>query len=180
MPEGQVARQFLTEMLQTRSRQLAGELTGEQIVSQTRTSVYNLFFNEQNVSPKVYEALSGWATDIPAIGLMQQYMLLSNKGVLLDAKGQFNYAQAIGNVKVPIFISCGQRDNFAPPRVQKFLFDHVGSTDKTLYIFGRAQGLPVDAGHDDALVGLNSKATSYPVIARWLEAHVQAQPPQAP
>lgn len=174
MPEGQVARQFLTEMIQTRQRQLAGQLGRQEIVTQTRTSVHNLFFNEQNVSPKVYEALSGPATDIPALGLMQQYMLLSNKGVLLDAKGQFNYAQAVGNVKVPVFLSCGERDSFAPPQVQRFLYNHVGSADKTLHIFGRSQGHPVDAGHDDALVGLSSKETTYPVIARWLAAHTQA------
>ncbi|MHC5537329.1 alpha/beta hydrolase [Singulisphaera rosea] len=176
MPEGQVARRFLTELIQTRLRQTSGQLGRDEVLSQTRTSVYNLFFNPQNVSPKVYEALSGWATDIPAVGLLQQYLLLSNKGVLLDAKGQFNYAQAVGNIKIPIFISCGEKDNFAPPRVQRELFERVGSTDKTLYVFGTSKGLPVDAGHDDALVGLNSKETSFPIIAQWLSAHAQAVP----
>lgn len=176
MPQGQVAGQFLSELLETRRRQLAGQLGGNQLMTQTKTSVHNLFFNSQNVSPEVYDALSGWATDVPAIGLMQQYMHLSNRGVLLDAKGEFNYAKAVGNIKVPIFISCGEQDNFAPPKVQQFLFNHVGSTDKTLYIFGRSRNLPVDAGHDDALVGLNSKDTSYPVIAQWLASHTQGTP----
>lgn len=171
MPEGQVARQFLVEMVQTRRKQLAGQLGKQEIMTQTKTSVQNLFFNEQNVDPRVYAALSGWATDIPALGLMEQYMVLSNRGVLIDAKGQFNYARAVGNIKVPIFISCGERDNFAPLKVQQFLYDHVGSTDKTLHVFGSSSGLSVDAGHDDALVGLNSKTTSYPVIARWLASH---------
>ena len=98
---------------------------------------------------------------------------LANKGVLLDAKGQYNYARMIGYVKVPIFIACGARDSFAPPVVQRYIYDHVGSTDKTLYIFGRERGQSVDCGHDDALVGLNSKAQTYPVIARWLAG----QPP---
>lgn len=176
MPEGQVARQLLTEMLQTRRKQLTGGLGRQEIMDQTKTSVQNLFFNEQNVDPKVYAALSGPATDIPAIGLMEQYMVLSNRGVLMDAKGQFNYARAIGNIKVPIFISCGEQDNFAPPNVQRFLYDHVGSKDKTLHVFGRSKGLSVDAGHDDALVGLNSKATSYPVIAKWLASHAHPAP----
>ncbi|AGA29070.1 alpha/beta fold hydrolase [Singulisphaera acidiphila] len=174
MPEGQVAIQFLTEMLTKRQLQLAGQWNSKEVMTQTRTSVNNLFFNARNVDPKIYEALTGWATDVPAIGLMQQYMLLANKGELLDSKGQFNYARAVGNVKVPIFISCGEQDSFAPPIVQRYLYDHVGSTDKTLFIFGKSQGLPINAGHDDSLVGLNSREQTYPVIARWLAGQ---QPP---
>lgn len=168
MPEGQVARQFLSEMLAKRQLQLTGKLSGEEVLTQTKTSVHNLFFNEQNVDPKVYEALSGWATDVPAIGLMQQYLLLSNKGELYDARGRYNYAQGLGNIKVPVFISCGEADSFAPPKVQRYLYEHIGSADKTLYIFGRSHGLPLNAGHDDSLVGLNSRVQTYPVLARWL------------
>jgi esterase/lipase len=99
---------------------------------------------------------------------MEQYMVLSTKGVLLDARQQYNYAEHLDNIKVPMFISCGAQDQFAPPAVQKYLFDRVGSAEKTLVVFGQAQGLPVDAGHDDALVGLNSRDQVYPIIARWL------------
>jgi polyhydroxyalkanoate synthase len=180
MPEGQVATQFLSELLTKRQLQLAGQPNGRDVMTQTRTSVNNLFFNAQNVDPKIYEALTGWATDVPAIGLMQQYMLMTSKGELLDAKGRFNYARAIGNVKVPIFISCGEQDSFAPPKVQRYLYDHVGSADKTLFIFGRSQGLPINAGHDDSLVGLNSREATYPVIARWLAGAGQQQLPPSP
>jgi len=171
MPEGQVAGKFLQEMLLTRQRQLSGELTGRALAVQTRTSVHNLFFNEQNVSPQVYEALGSWATDLPSLGLMEQYMTLSSKGQLFDARQQFNYAQALGNVKVPIFISCGEQDRFAPPKVQQYLFRHVGSTDKTLVIFGPSQRFAAGAGHNDALVGLKSREEVYPVITRWLAAN---------
>lgn len=171
MPKGEVAERFLSELLARRQQQLSGQWSGDALLTQTKTSVHNLFFNEQNVSPKVYEALSGWATDVPAIGLMEQYLTLSRQGVLLDARGRFNYAKGAGNIKVPILITCGEVDNFAPPPVQKFLYDHVGSTDKTLYIFGKSQGLNVDAGHDDTLVGLHAKGQTYPVIARWLASH---------
>jgi esterase/lipase len=99
---------------------------------------------------------------------MQQYTTLSTKGVLLDAAQQYNYAAHLDNIKIPIFISCGAQDRFAPPTVQNYLYKHVGSTDKTLVVFGQAHGMSVDAGHDDALVGLNSHEQVYPVIARWL------------
>ncbi len=169
MPQGRLPVEFCRETIFARQKQLTGQFRGNELVAQTRTGIHNLFFNVQDVDGKVYDALSGgWATDIPAIGLMEQYMVLSTRGVLLDARQQYNYAEHLDNIKVPMFISCGARDQFAPPVVQRYLFDRVGSAEKTLVVFGLAQGLAVDAGHDDALVGLNSRDQVYPIIARWL------------
>jgi hypothetical protein len=50
---------------------------------------------------------------------------------------------------------------------QGYIDDLVGSTDKTVVVSGKARGMAVDAGHDDALVGLNSREQVYPVMARW-------------
>jgi pimeloyl-ACP methyl ester carboxylesterase len=168
MENGQLVLPFLEQMLLTRQRQMTGTVTADEVVAQTRTSVNNLFFNLSHVDPKIYEILSGPGIDLPAIGLMKQYTDLAMKGQLTDSAGKFSYARNLGNVKVPILISCGAQDKFAPPSVQKFLYDHVGSTDKTLTIFGRRQGFAADAGHDDALVGLTSRQQVYPVIDRWL------------
>lgn len=168
MPNGQLPLQFVSEMMTTREKQLAGQIRGPELMDATKTSVHNMFFNVRNADPKVYEALSGPATDVPGIGLMQQYQVLGSKGELLDAKGQTSYARLLPNIKVPMFISCGASDAFAPPAVQKHLYDHVGSADKTLVVFGRRQGLSVDCGHDDTFVGLNSRAEVYPIIERWM------------
>lgn len=170
MPKGQVMLEYLREMIAMREKVLAGQPTAPELAALSRTGVQNLFFNVDNVLPKVYQALSGPATDVPAIGLMLQYRALAERGVLLDARGQFNYARGLPNITVPVFFSCGAGDQFAPPPVQEFLYRNVGSTDKTLMIFGRRQRMSVDAGHNDALVGLNSRDQVYPVIARWLTA----------
>ncbi len=168
MPNGQVAVQFLGEMLVTRQAQLAGQLVGPELLDQTRTSVHNMFFNERNTSQGVYEALATWAVDVPSIGVLQQYMTLGTRGELLDASKQFSYAKALGNVRVPILIACGATDQFAPPNVQTYLMEHVGSTDKSMLVVGQAQGFGADAGHNDALVGLISRQQVYPTIERWL------------
>ncbi len=168
MPNGQLVMQFLRETIATRTEQLGGQLTGEALLDQTRTSVHNMFFNQSNVAPRIYEALGSWATDVPSMGVMQQYMTLGSTGQLMDSAKKFNYAQAMGNVRVPVLISCGADDQFAPPAVQQYLYNNVGSTDKTLIVFGRPSGFAVDAGHDDALVGLNSRAQVYPILDRWI------------
>lgn len=168
MANSRAAVAFLQEMLATRQQQIVGELRGEELIVQTRTSVHNLFFNVRNVNQTVYEALAGPAADIPSIGVLKQYMTLATQRELVDSKRQFNYARSLGNVRVPILITCGELDQFAPPREQQFIHANVGSTDKKLVFFGRSSGLPVDCGHDDALVGLNSRAQVYPVIEGWL------------
>lgn len=169
MPQGQLVLQLTRELLLTRESQLAGQLDSRQLVEQTKTSVNNLFFNEQHVLPKVYEALSTYAKDVPAIGLLQQYSVMGQTGELLDARKQYNYAKNLGNVKVPIFISCGEADQLAPPVVQRYLYDHVGSTDKTLVLIGKSNGFAVNAGHNDSLVGTTSRQQLYPILVRWIE-----------
>ncbi|HEX8203934.1 MAG TPA: alpha/beta fold hydrolase [Isosphaeraceae bacterium] len=168
MPEGQIAVQFLQEMLVARQGQLTGRLNGRELAEQTHQSVNNLFFNGRHVSRPVYEALTTYANDVPSIGLLQQYMGLATRGELYDAAKQFPYARALGNVRVPLLIGCGASDQLAPPPVQQYLHAHVGSPEKALMIIGRAEGFAADAGHNDALVGLTSQQQVYPLIERWL------------
>jgi pimeloyl-ACP methyl ester carboxylesterase len=169
MPHGQLPVQFLRELVATRTEMLAGQLNGQALMAATRTSVHNMFFNQENVAPTISEALGTWATDVPSIGVLQQYMTLGSTGQLLDHAKQYNYAAQLDRITVPTLICCGAEDQFAPPEVQQYLYEHIGSTDKTFLVFGRSMGFAADAGHDDALVGLNSKAQVYPVLVRWLQ-----------
>lgn len=167
MPDGQLFIQFVTEMIKTRKGQLGGKFD-KQLAMDTHKSMNNMFFNERHTKPEVYEALCTWANDVPSIGLLQQYMALAKTGELTDSKGQFNYTRNLANVKAPIFISCGEKDQLAPPVVQKYVYDNVGSQQKTLITFGKSSGLTMNPGHNDTLVGLTSQQQVYPVIERWL------------
>jgi pimeloyl-ACP methyl ester carboxylesterase len=168
MPEGQLVLEFLYESLKTRELQLGGKLTGRQLAAESRVSAQNMFFNEGNTSRKVYTALTTYANDVPSVGLLKQYTLLAKKGELHDAKGNVNYAKLMGKVTVPVLLGCGEADQLAPPAVQQYLFENVGSKDKTLLVIGRSAGFPVNAGHNDALVGLTSQQFVFPVLERWL------------
>ncbi|WP_435017854.1 alpha/beta hydrolase [Tundrisphaera sp. TA3] len=168
MPNGQIVTQYLDSLLSGRQLELTGQIDAARAVEMGQEGLQDMFFNIRNVDRKVYEALTTWATDVPSIGLMKQYMLLSRRGELLDAAGSYSYARNLANVTVPCLFACGAADRFAPPAVQQQMHAGVGSADKSLAYFGRAAGFQVDAGHDDALVGLNSRAQVYPTIARWL------------
>ena len=168
MPNGQIVRQYFDSLMTGRASQLSGQIDASKAVEIGQSGMQEMFFNVKNTDPKVFEALSTWATDVPSVGLMKQYTALANRGELLDASGSYSYARNLANLQVPCLFACGAVDRFAPPEVQKFLHARVGSTDKTLRVFGKAGGFQVDAGHDDSLVGLNSKAQVYPVLEKWI------------
>jgi poly(3-hydroxyalkanoate) synthetase len=167
MPQGQVAGQLTTELLKTRELQL----TKKAIPAATEKSVHNMFFNEKHVTKAVYEALGTWAKDVPAVGLLKQYTALTATGELRDAGNTFSYTRNLQNVQVPILICGGGVDQLAPPACQKFLYDNVGARDKQLFIVGRANGLTIDSGHNDSLVGKTSRQQFYPVIEQWIRKH---------
>ncbi|GIW78993.1 MAG: hydrolase [Gemmatales bacterium] len=167
IPRGQLVGQFAGEMLNERQLQLVRK----QPAQATRKTLHDMFFNQNHVKAEVYEALRTWAKDVPSVGVLRQYASLAKVGELRSADNSFSYARNLKNVVVPILISCGAADQFAPPSVQRYLYDHVGSRDKSLVVFGRAQGFRVDAGHNDAIVGLTSRQQFYPVLEQWLRQH---------
>lgn len=168
MRDAQLVLPFFEEMLRARQRQLVGTLQAEELVAMTQSSVNNLFFNVNHVSSKVYSELSMERVDLPSIGLLRQYLTLATEGELHDDTRRFNYARALGNVQVPLLVACGALDRFAPPDVQSYIHERVGSAEKTLMVFGRRLGFAADSGHDDALVGLTSRQQVYPLLEAWL------------
>jgi pimeloyl-ACP methyl ester carboxylesterase len=168
MRDAQLVLPFLSEMMRSRQLQLAGQLDPATLAAASRESAANLFFNTSHVSQPVYQALRLDRTDVPALGLMKQYLNLAAEGELKDATKSFNYASALGNVQVPTLVTCGALDRFAPPAVQQDVYSRLGTPDKSLLIFGRASGYAADSGHDDALVGLTSAQQVYPTLARFL------------
>ncbi|MER3415321.1 MAG: lysophospholipase [Gemmataceae bacterium] len=171
MPDGQLFLQFLGEMTRVRQMQIGGQFDKTQLTEDTRKSIHNMFFNEAHTSEHVYQALTTWATDVPAIGLLRQYTVLATKGELLDSHKDFNYARNLHQITVPILITCGEADQLAPRAVQRYIYQKVQSTDKQLVVFGRSQGFSVNMGHNDTLVGLTSQQQVYPILERWLRAH---------
>ncbi|WP_152050481.1 alpha/beta hydrolase [Tautonia marina] len=168
MPNGQLATQFLMELMTLRQGQIAGEILPEELIIDSKTSIDNMFFNNSHVDPRVYRALTHDGIDVPSIGLLQQYLTLAARKELLDAGKTFSYAAMLPNVQAPILVACGAADQLAPPTVQQTIYERVGSTDKTLMYFGRAQGFAADSGHSDALVGRTSRQQVYPTIEQWL------------
>ena len=82
-----------------------------------------------------------------------------------------DYRAELPRVTTPTLFLAGPRDVLAPPDAVKATFEAVGSPDKQFMICSRAQGLRVNYGHFDLVIGREAPSEIYPLVARWLEAH---------
>ena len=93
-----------------------------------------------------------------------------------------DYRAELSRITTPALLLAGPRDMLATPDAVKATFEALGSTDKQFMICSRAQGLSVNYGHFDLVIGREAPAEIFPLVARWLDAHrdgVEASAPPA-
>ncbi|HEY1585727.1 MAG TPA: alpha/beta fold hydrolase [Polyangia bacterium] len=79
-----------------------------------------------------------------------------------------DYRAELGRITVPSLFLAGPRDVLSPPDAVKDTHDAVGAADKQFVLFSRAQGMTVNYGHFDLVVGQKAPAEVFPVISAWL------------
>ncbi|MGL5094591.1 MAG: alpha/beta hydrolase, partial [Planctomycetia bacterium] len=161
MPDNQLMMQYLIEMLTSRQAQFTGQPFDS---SQAMATFNRLFFNDANVDQNAVNALTTYGFDAPSVGLVQQYMALDKSGKLTTADKKFDYSANLKKIVCPVLICGGAVDQIAPPVVQNYLYENVGSTDKTMLVLGRQAGLSVDYGHNDSLIGLYAQREVFPSL----------------
>ncbi len=82
-----------------------------------------------------------------------------------------DYRAELGRITTPSLLLAGPRDVLAPPDAVKATFEALGSSDKQFMICSRAQGLRVNYGHFDLVIGREAPAEIFPLVARWIESH---------
>lgn len=79
-----------------------------------------------------------------------------------------DYRAELGRITVPALFLAGPRDALSPPDAVKATCDAVGSRDKQFVICSRAQGLRVNYGHFDLVIGREAPNEVYPLVGNWL------------
>jgi pimeloyl-ACP methyl ester carboxylesterase len=79
-----------------------------------------------------------------------------------------DYRSELGRITVPSLFLAGPRDALSPPDAVKATHDAVGAADKQFVLFSRAQGMTVNYGHFDLVVGQKAPTEVFPVISAWL------------
>lgn len=82
-----------------------------------------------------------------------------------------DYRAELARISTPALLLAGPRDVLASPDAVKDTFDALGSKDKRFFICSRAQGLRVNYGHFDLVIGREAPAEIFPMVVRWLDQH---------
>jgi pimeloyl-ACP methyl ester carboxylesterase len=81
-----------------------------------------------------------------------------------------DYRAELSRITVPSLFLAGPRDALSPPDAVKDTCDAVGATHKQFVLCSRAQGMRVNYGHFDLVVGREAASEVFPVISGWLES----------
>ena len=106
-----------------------------------------------------------------ASDLVDQFRDWMVEGVMRNRDGALVYSSRLGEVRLPVLVMVGAADLQRPPDAVRATFDALGSADKTFVRVGKADGFPVDAGHDDLDRRRCAPTHVFPVITDWLDAH---------
>jgi pimeloyl-ACP methyl ester carboxylesterase len=81
-----------------------------------------------------------------------------------------DYRKELERITVPSLFLAGPRDALSPPDAVKDTHDAVAATDKQFVLCSRAQGMTVNYGHFDLVVGQKAPTEVFPVISAWLRS----------
>lgn len=131
----------------------------------------HVLWNYDNMAPDTTRQLAAHAVDGISAVVLQQFVAAARTQNLRSADAGYNYTAGMDRVQVPVLFIAGGQDHLAPPAVMAQAFRDVGSADKRIEVFSRANGYAHDYGHLDLVVGRAAPAEVWPRIEAWVRAH---------
>jgi pimeloyl-ACP methyl ester carboxylesterase len=92
----------------------------------------------------------------------------SRDDVFRSRDGGVDYRGRLREVTTPVLVLGGSQDALATPRAVLGQADLLGSSDKTVMLFGRENGDALDYGHGDLVFGERAPQEVYPRIITWV------------
>lgn len=137
----------------------------------TPQALIDMLWYPGNVEPEIEEqVLRHTATNLSK-GEARQFLRAFQDGEFVSKDGEIDYSKNLVNVRVPVLLVAGRRDNLGDPASIRAAYERLGSEDKTLIMAERSRGYSEDYGHTDLLVGKRAHREIHPRIVAWLAAH---------
>ncbi|TGM90319.1 alpha/beta fold hydrolase [Leptospira licerasiae] len=133
-----------------------------------KRSFEEVFWHAPNIDPKI---VSGIFTDsIATVSKREARQMdkIVETGQFRSEDGKLIYSQAFGNIKIPVLLVAGRRDKLGFAYSLRYVYDQLGSTDKTLFVLSKGKGFSEDYGHTDLVVGKKADDEVFPTIINWL------------
>jgi pimeloyl-ACP methyl ester carboxylesterase len=131
----------------------------------------DIVINPRHVPPALQRKI--YAQVISSIGrrVLLQFEDWLTHDAFRSRDGSIDYRGWLGELRAPVLILGGSRDQLAPPEVVRTAHELVGAKDKTLVVFGRQTGFGEEYGHGDLIFGTGAPREVFPLLRSWLEDH---------
>jgi pimeloyl-ACP methyl ester carboxylesterase len=124
--------------------------------------------NPKAIAPRVLRQV--YANLVSSMGhrLLRQLADWSRHDVFRSRDGRIDYRGRLREVTTPVLVLGGSQDALATPRAVLGQAELLGSSDKTVMLFGRENGDALDYGHGDLIFGERAPQEVYPRIITWV------------
>ena len=132
-------------------------------------SIDRFYYSAENVDLRTISRFYGYTLEDPGSGALRQFAPYLRYGHLLSADGRIDYSNRLGEVRVPTLMIAGAADLISDVPSTRMTFDALGSADKTLYVFAKANGHVADYAHCDLAWSRHAPKEIFPVLIDWLD-----------
>jgi poly(3-hydroxyalkanoate) synthetase len=132
-----------------------------------------MFYYKKNTEKEVEHALKSLSTNNESPNVMKQFANGISSGEVMSLDGNTSYTANLKNITVPVLLIAGRRDHLGTPMIVRQVYDNIASSDKTMFVAGRSEGLTEDYGHVDLVMGTNSDKDINVPITKWLNERNQ-------
>ena len=129
------------------------------------------YYSVDNVDWRTISRFYGYTLEDPGPAALRQFAPYLKYGHMLSADGTVDYSARLGEVTVPTLMIAGAADLISDVPSTRMTFDALASPDKTLYVFGRANGHVADYGHCDLAWSRHAPRRSSRSCIDWLDRH---------
>lgn len=171
-PEQQVLKKLLPladrPFLKSLFLRLNGPFLGRLLIP-LAPRIERIFYHPENMDDEIKAKLLEQALLEIKPGVLDQLLLMIERGDFVSASGDYSYRKNLRKLRLPLMLIGGAADLLAPPESIQEVYRAVGSTDRSLRIFGRGSKNSTPYGHLDLIAGKKAREEVYPAIGNWLK-----------
>jgi lysosomal acid lipase/cholesteryl ester hydrolase len=131
------------------------------------------YYSNANVDRETVSRFYGYTLEDTGPGALRQLDPYLQYGHMLSADGSVDYTTRLGDIKTPTLLIAGDGDIMSDVPSTEIVLTSLGSSDKSLMRFGRANGYVADYGHCDLVWSRHAAKEVFPLLIDWLD---QRQP----
>jgi pimeloyl-ACP methyl ester carboxylesterase len=129
------------------------------------------YYTTANVDPRTVSRFYGYTLEDTGPAALRQLVPYLRTGHFVSADGRVDYAARLGEVTVPVLMVAGDGDIMSDVPSTELTYRALGSPDKLLVRFGKAEGHFADYGHCDLVWSRYAPVEIFPPVIDWLDRH---------